>query len=180
MKHLIVVLTLVMCSCHTTVKIPTDKIRDDFTNKELEIINVSKKIIEDTYFGTFITVDKNGQPRARVMEPFKPDKNFIIWLATNPKSRKVTQLKNNSSATLHYYDKTKFGYVSLMGNAYLVNDEAIKSTKFKEGWDAFYKNQKDAYLLIKFIPQTLELISIPNKFTGDSLTWKPHLVSLRK
>ena len=158
----------------------SEEIRQDFTTEEQKIIKASKQIIKDMYFGTFITVDQNGQPRARVMEPFEPDKNFIIWMATNPNSRKVIQLKNNSSATLHYYDKSKFGYVSLLGNAFLVNDETIKATKFKKGWDQFYKNQKEDYLLIKFIPKTLELISIPNKFTGDSLTWKPHQVQLRK
>ena len=179
MKYfLFILLFFSLLSCTINEPIPTE-IRDDFTQEEQEIIRLSKKIIKEAYFSTLITVDKNGQPRARVMEPFEPDKNFIIWLATNPKSRKVKQLKNNSRATLHYFDKNNLGYVSLMGNAFLINDQVIKSQKFKDGWDKFYKNQKEDYLLIKFIPKTLELISIPNEFTGDSLTWKPHKVQLR-
>ena len=166
-------------SCTSKDLLP-ESFRDDFTTEEQKIIRLSREIIKDTYFGTLITIDKEGQPRARVMEPFTPDDNFVIWLATNPRSRKVAQVKKNALATLHYYDKAKFSYVSLMGKAFLVNNDSIKATKFKEGWDAFYKNQKEDYLLIKFIPKTLELISIPNKFTGDSLTWKPHKVLLRK
>ncbi len=153
--------------------------RVDFSAQEQKIITQSKKIIQNTYFGTFITIDEKGQPRARVMEPFVPTDDFIIWLATNPKSRKVHQIRNNSKVTMHYFDKTNLGYVSLMGNATLVNDEAIKATKFKDGWDKFYPNQKEDYLLIKFVPEILELISIPNGFTGDSLDWKPHGVVLR-
>ncbi len=168
----------ILFSCEKKV-IASGKFRQDFSSKEQELLKEAKIIIEDTYFGTFITIDKNGQPKARVMEPFAPDENFVIWLATNPRSRKVTELKNNTTATVHYYNKTKFAYVSLYGNAFLVNDETIKAQKFKKGWEQFYKNKKDDYLLIKFIPNTLELISISNKYTGDSITWKPHLVVLR-
>jgi len=179
MKYLLFAISIFTFLSCTIVNSAQEEIRDDFTLDEQKIINLSKEIIKETYFSTLITVDKNGQPRARVMEPFEPDKNFIIWLATNPKSRKVAQLKNNSKATLHYFDKNNLEYVSLMGNAFLINDNTIKSQKFKDGWDKFYKNQKEDYLLIKFIPKTLELISIPNEFTGDSLTWKPHKVQLR-
>ncbi len=180
MKYFIFVMSIFAFLACTTVNSTQEEIRDDFTQEEQKIINLSKEIIKETYFSTLITVDKKRQPRARVMEPFEPDKNFIIWLATNPKSRKVAQLKNNSRATLHYFDKNNLGYVSLMGNAFLINDEVIKSQKFKDGWDKFYKNQKEDYLLIKFIPKTLELISISNQYNGDSLTWKPHQVYLRK
>lgn len=180
MKYVIILASfflLYSCGQQEDVSI---EIRNNFTLEEQKIIDLSKEIIKETYFGTFITIDREGQPRARVMEPFDPDENFIIWLATNPRSRKAKQLKTNSSATLHYFDKGKLSYVSLMGNAFLVNDDAIKATKWKEGWEPFYKNQKEDYLLIKFVPQTLELISIPTEFTGDSITWKPHQVFLRK
>ncbi len=166
-------------SCNTTSQKKLS-VRENFTKEEQKIITTAKQIITNCHFATVISIDKKGQPRARVMEPFAPDKNFVIWLGTNPKSRKVTQIKNNAKVTLHYYDKANFGYVSLMGNAFLVDDEALKATKFKNGWDKFYKNQTTDFLLIKFVPETLELISIPNKFTGDAVTWKPHSVVLRE
>jgi len=169
---------ILLFSCHLREEMPKE-FRNNFNTEEQKIIDLSKDIIEDSYYGTFITIDKQGQPRARIMEPFAPDENFIIWLATNPNSRKVDQLKANSSATMHYFDKNSMSYVSLMGQAILVNDEEIKATKWRDGWERFYKNQTDDYLLIQFTPKTLELISVLNHFTGDTLTWKPHLVALR-
>ncbi len=166
-------------SC-TTREDLSEEIRQNFTNEELKIIALSKEIIKQTYYGTLITIDREGQSRARIMEPFEPDKNFIIWLATNPKSRKVSQLKENSSVTLHYFNKDNLEYVSLMGNAFLIDDDVIKSTKWKKGWERFYKNKKEDYMLIKFIPKTLEMISIANAYNGDSATWKPHQVILRE
>jgi len=172
-------LSIFFWSCSSSPESPS-VLRKDFSPEEQEVIHLSKDIIKNAYFGTFITVDSDGQPRARVMEPFAPDDDFVIWLATNPRSRKVNQLKAHPKVTLHYFDKDNLGYVSLMGEAVLVNNKATKAAKWKDGWENFYPNKDKDYLLIKFIPKTLELISIPNKFTGDSVTWKPHQIRLRK
>lgn len=180
MKHVIIVFTLfILISCNSESSI-NDKFRVDFTSEEKNIISLSKEMVSNCYYGTLITIDSKGQPKARVMEPFSPDENMEIWLATNPKSRKVNEIKNNSKATVHYFDKNNMGYVSFYGNAYIVNDEKVKSTKWKKGWERFYKNQKEDYMLIHFIPQSLELISISKGFTGDKKNWKPHQVLLRK
>ncbi len=149
-----------------------------FNVDEQKILQAADAIIKSAYYTSLITLDKNNQPRARIVEPFLPKKNYIIWMATNPKSRKVVQLKNNSTATLHYFDKNKLAYVSLMGNAFLVTDEKMKNEIWKEGWEKFYPNKKTDYLLLKFVPKTIELISISDGFTGDKTTWKPHLVNL--
>ena len=179
MKYLFPLLFLFSCTPTKTKHKTEQTVRTNFSDEQQKIIQQARAIIKNCYFGTFITIDKNGQPRARVMEPFAPDENFVIWLATNPKTRKVKQLQNNPKATMHYFDKANLGYVSLMGKATLVNDEATKASKFKNGWDKFYPNQKEDYLLIKFVPEALELISIPNGFTGDELDWKPHRIELK-
>jgi len=179
MKHIFILSFLVlMVSC--SKQEVNKSFRNDFSIQEQKILDTSRKIIEDCYFGTLITIDQKGQPRARVMEPFAPENDFTIWLATNPKSRKVNQIANNSNVTMHYFDKNNMGYVSLMGKAKLVNDSKTKSERWKEGWDKFYKNQEEAYLLIQFTPETIELISFPNEFNGDANTWQPHKVLLRK
>lgn len=174
-----IVLFTLLFSCENQEKQITNY-RSNFTQEEQKILTTSRKIISDCYYGTLITIDKEGQPRARVMEPFKPENDFTIWLATNPKSRKVTQIKNNSNVTMHYFDKAQMGYVSLMGKAILINDEKIKFQKWKKGWEKFYKNREEAYLLIQFIPETLEIISFPNEYNGDAATWQPHKVQLRE
>ena len=179
MKYLSLVLVVfVLISCDSKQKI-AKSFRTDFSQQEKEILTASRKIIKDCYFGTLINIDQNKKPRARAMEPFDPEDDFTIWMATNPKSRKVAQIKNNSQVTMHYFDKNNLGYVSLMGNAFIVNDNVIKSQKWKDGWEQFYQNQEEAYLLIKFVPETLELISIPTGFTGNENTWQPHSIILR-
>ena len=172
-------LILLFSSCKKDTQI-TESTIIDLTSEEQKIVTTARAIIDEAYFGTLITINSKGQPKSRVMEPFSPDDDLIIWLATNPRSRKATEIKANSTATLNYFNKTKMEYVSLMGNAFLENDETLKAEKFKDGWDKFYPNKKENYLLIKFIPNTLELVSASNQYPGDSVTWTPHQVILRK
>ena len=47
---------------------------------------------------TLITLDQEGRPRARVMDAFLPEDDFTVWFGTNPKSRKVAQIKNDPRA----------------------------------------------------------------------------------
>jgi len=177
MKQVLLLFTLTsFLSCDTKT---SSIFRTDFTLEEQKLIQTADSIIKNAYYTTLITLDSEHQPRARIVEPFLPKNEYIIWIATNPKSRKVAQLKQNSATTLHYFDKTKLAYVSLMGNAFLVNDSTTKNEIWKDGWEKFYPNKEKDYLLIKFVPETLELINIIDGFTGDKDTWKPHQVQLR-
>ena len=180
MKYFSVIFIVIAFYSCTSNKNKSTKFRSDFSNEEQQTIIVAEEIIEKTYFGSLITIDVEGKPRVRVMEPFEPEEDLIIWMATNPKSRKVTQIENNPKVALHYFDKNQLGYVSLMGKAYIVNDNAIKAEKWKEGWEKFYKNQEEAYMLIKFVPEALELINIAKGYNGDEKTWQPHKVVLRE
>ena len=126
-----------------------------------------------------ITVDKNGQPQVRTMDPFEPGDDFVIWLGTNPSSRKVAQIRNNNRVTLYYTDGGN-GYVSVYGTAELINDTQSKEKYWKQEWENFYPNKTDAYLLIKVIPERLEIISYTHGFHGNPLTWQPETVIIKK
>ena len=179
MKEILFIISIFFFSCQSNQTRTISEIRNDFTKEEKELINVSREMIKNCYYGTFITIDENGQPRARIMEPFFPDENFEIWMATNPKSRKVQQIRQNPKTTMHYYDKNNMAYVSFMGNAYIVNDEQTKAQKWKKGWEQHYDNQKEAYMLIRFVPNVLELINFSKGYNGDKDNWAPHKVKLR-
>jgi len=186
----VIFFSFIALSCHNQVEKKNEgsvineknqyELRKNFSEEDLAVIGISKEIIESSYYCTLVTIDEDGQPRARIMEPLEPDSNYEIWLATNPKSRKIKQIDNNSKATINYFNKADLSYISLMGNAFIVDDDKIKAEKWKQGWEKFYKNQKEDYILIRFIPQTLELISYNKGYSGDKRTWAPHKVDLRE
>lgn len=167
-----------LLSCSTTYK-SLKNLRSDFTPEEKKIINSAREVIKNAKYGTLITVDKKGQPRSRIMDALFPDDKFEIWLATNPKSRKVNQILNNSNVTMYYWDESHNAYVSLMGKATIINDDEIKSNKWKPEWSKFYKNKNEDVMLIHFIPEILEMINVSQGYDGDKKTWEPHQVRLR-
>ncbi len=136
------------------------------------ILSAAREIMEASPTCVLITLDKKI-PRARTMDPFKPEKDLTVWLATNPNSRKVKEIKKNAIVTLYYQDGEN-GYISLYGRATLVNDQSEKDKRWKTAWSAYYPNRNEAYLLIKVIPLKLEVISYKDNLKGDSHTWQPH------
>lgn len=134
---------------------------------------IAREIINETRFCALITVDAAGQPRVRAMDAFAPESDMTVWFATNPKSRKVEQIKQNPRVTLYYFDAGGASYVSLYGTARLVDDPKEKAARWKEEWQPFYADRDQSYLLIKVTPTRLEVLSMKHGIDGDPETWTP-------
>jgi general stress protein 26 len=141
-----------------------------------ELINAAREIMTSVNTCALITIDYEGSPRVRVMDPFLPENDFTVWFGTNPKSRKVDQIKNNPKVTLYYLDSDESGYVTIHGIARIVNDRVEKDKRWKDEWEAFYQNKTNDYLLIKVSPEWMEVISYSRGIFGDSITWEPPAV----
>ncbi len=136
-------------------------------------IDAAKEIMIAAGNCALVTLDSEGRPRIRTMDPFTPDEDLTVWLGTNPKSRKVEQIKNDPRVTLYYFDKAAAGYVMIHGNALLVNDIDVKKVRWKENWNAFYPDKNENYLLIKVSPYWMEVVSYMHGIAGDSISWTP-------
>lgn len=141
------------------------------SDKQEKIKIAAKQIIEQSRYCALITVDELGQPAARMMDPFLPDDDFVVWLATNPKSKKVKHMINNPKVTLYYTEPSIPGYVSIYATAELINDAQEKEMRWKEGWEAFYPDREKSYLLIKVTPHRMEVVNYQHQILGDTITW---------
>lgn len=150
------------------------------SKQDQELISIARKIIRSTPYCALVTIDADNVPRIRPMDPLPPDENMVIWLATNPKSRKVDQINQNPLVVLYYSDPEKPAYVTIQGSAELVNDPEIKRRNWKEAWDPFYKDSETDATLVKITPQWLELISVPDNILGDTISWQPPKVDFGK
>ena len=146
-----------------------------------QILKVSRDTMLKAKYGVFVTLGEDGQPEARVMDAFAPEDDMTIWMATNALSRKVNQIKKDGRATIVYFDPAGPDYVTLVGRAELVNDPAEKKKRWKAEWAAFYtdENRGDDYLLIRFTPARIELVSISQGIINDPKTWRPVTLELR-
>ena len=138
-----------------------------------QLITAARKVMESARFCALVTVDEAGLPRARTMDPFLPDANMVVWLATNPRSRKVEQIRGNPHVLLYYSDPEGMGYVTLTGTARLVDDPREKARRWKEEWAGFYPDREHDELLIEVTPDRLEVFSAAHGIEGNPETWAP-------
>ena len=143
----------------------------DIDSTRVKLISAAREIMNAAGTCALITLDEDGRPRVRAMDPFIPEKDLTVWFGTNSKSRKVNQIKKDSRVTLYYLDSDSSGYVMINGLAQLVDDQ--KENKWKEEWTGFYSNNKENYLLIKVTPIWMEISSISRNIVGDTITWQP-------
>jgi general stress protein 26 len=144
---------------------------------DINLKNIAREIMTKAGTCGLITLDKNELPMVRVMDPFAPESDFTVWFGTNPKSRKVEQIKQNPNVTLYYVDSDVSGYVVIHGKAQLIDDPKEKKKRWKTEWEDFYPDKPSGYLLIKVSPDWMEVLSYTHGINGDPVTWQPQRVN---
>lgn len=137
------------------------------------LISAAREIMTTTRYCALITTGRNGRAQARTMDAFTPEADMTVWLATNPRSRKVAEIRRNPKVTLYYFDRESAAYVTIYGTARLVTEKAEKARRWKDDWKAFYPDRDKSYLLIKVTPERLEVVNINKGVVGVSPTWQP-------
>ena len=84
------------------------------------------------------------------MDPHIPGSDFVVYLVTNPISRKVSEISKNRNATLLFQNQN--GYVSIEGEISLVPEPNIKDDYWKKEWTPFY-NDRNKALILKVNPK---------------------------
>ena len=113
------------------------------------------------------------------MQPQQPDSAWTVWFATNPRTRKVTEVQRNPRVVLHYFDQSTLSYVSLIGRARVVRDRTTKAAHWSSAWDAFYPDRDTSVVLIAVEAERLEVVSSTLGISGDAATWRPPTVQVR-
>lgn len=142
-----------------------------------QLIASAREIMATARYCALITLDSSKRPQARTLDPFPPDANMVVWLGTNPRSRKVTEIRRNPRVTLYYFDPEGQAYVTISGIARLVNDPKEKARRWKDEWKDFYPDRTKDYLLIVVKPDKLELVNVTKGIIGDPKTWRPPTVN---
>ena len=171
---------LILISCLFFVIIPFEIYGQNIepnTSTEEQLITAAREIMKEAGTCVLITLDAESNPMARIMDPFPPESDFTVWFGTKSQSRKVNQIKNNSTVTLYYQDSDASGYVVIHGDAQIVDDQKEKEKRWKDTWEAFYPNNKEGYLLIKVSPKWMEVLSYSRGIVGDPSTWQTPVVT---
>ncbi len=138
-----------------------------------KIIAAARELMVAQKYCALITVDQTGRPQVRTMNPFPPEEDMTVYMATNTRSRKVAEIRNDSRVCLYYADHSKAtGYVALSGRAVLVDDMKEIQKRKRAYWDQSFESGLKNLVLIKVVPEQLDVINYKQGVTADKVTWR--------
>jgi len=139
-------------------------------NRDTMLVAARDIISQTTYCG-LVTIDSNGQPQVRTMNPFPVKEDLVIWFATSRDSRKVGELRNNPKVAVYFADHiTAKGYVNISGKAEIIDDKELLQKMKREYWEGI-PNWQDIFVLIKIVPERLEVINYKHGLNNDPKTF---------
>lgn len=94
-----------------------------------------RDLIKDIDFAMFTTVGSDGSLHSRPMSTQQTEFDGDIWFFTSLDTEKAVEIKQDQTVNVSYADPGKNRFVSVSGNAKLVNDRE----KMKELWSPIYK-----------------------------------------
>jgi general stress protein 26 len=146
-----------------------------------QILAAARAIMAEARYCTLVTLDSTGQPQARVVDPFVPDSDLTIWIATKPITRKAHEIRRDPRVTLLYFNAPTQEYVTVIGSALLDTDSVAQARHWKPEWAANYPhgNRGSDYLLLRVTPARLEVVSFTRGMRNDPHTWRPVVLELR-
>jgi general stress protein 26 len=178
MKRLIVAAVLVLALVAPAVRAAEDESKAPAVPERAALIAAAREIMAAQTYCALITIDDAGRPQVRTMNPFPPDEDMVVWMATNTRSRKVQQIRKDPRVTLYYSNHgTAIGYVALSGRAELTEDMPEILKRKRAYWDQAFPGLKNL-TLIKVVPERLEVINYKAGFTNDPETFRAPAIEL--
>lgn len=143
------------------------------------VVAAARDVMSRARYATLSTV-AGAQPAARIVDPQAPDRDLTVWIATNPATRKVDEIRKNPRVSLTYFDATNLEYAMLAGTATIVTDRAEIRRHWKAEWKPFYAKGPDGddIILLRVRPVHVEVVSPRHKLVNDAKTWRPVGVDL--
>ena len=142
-------------------------------------ISAAFEVMKSARYAALVTRGKDGFSQARIVDPLL-GADHTIWIATNPLTRKVEEIRRDGRVTLIFFDAAAKEYVTVHGRAWTVADAATKAARWKPEWQGYYKNRYEGadFELVEVRPVRYEVSSARLGFANDAKTWKPVIVEM--
>jgi len=134
-----------------------------------QLLDVARQIIAQVPACMAITIDRNGEAHARVVNVKLLSETWTVRFATNRKSRKAEEIERSRRLTLAYQYDPGNAYVTLIGHAVITNDVAAKTASWRpESYRWYPGGPADPNVVyVDFTAERIELWSSPHGVVPD-------------
>jgi general stress protein 26 len=136
------------------------------------LVAAAREVMGAQKYCALITLGEDGRPEVRTMNPFPPEGDMSVWMATNTRSRKVAQIRRDPRVTLYYANhENAIGYVAVTGRAELTEEPAEIRKRKRAYWDQAFPELKNL-VLIRVVPERIDVLNYKAGANGSPETWR--------
>lgn len=93
------------------------------------------ELLEDMRMAMLVTIDASGRPHSRPMATQQAPFDGTLWFMTAADSPKLVEIAANPRVNVVYYSSGSESYLSITGEADMLNDRA----RIREFWNPFLR-----------------------------------------
>lgn len=141
-------------------------------HSQAELLDNINDIIEDFQIAMLVTVGTDNKLHSRPMSIAKHDEDSgMLHFATSVEADKTDEIKQNPRVNITMQSATQF--VSLSGQATIINDRSLINNLFQESWKAWFPDDQaqQNIRLIQFAPEQGEYWDLSG-LNGLKFLWK--------
>jgi general stress protein 26 len=136
-----------------------------------QILLVAKDITAKVLNCWVVTADQRGGANARIVQPFfsRLDQDgWVVHFLTSGKSRKVAEIASSGRITLGYQCDPEQAYVTLSGEANIIDDPGYLKDKWQTEWNVFFAggpSEVDA-VIVEVMVERIEVCNLARRIAA--------------
>jgi len=133
-----------------------------------------KALLEKIPLFEMATIDNDGMPQIRPMGSKVVENNFVLFISSFAKARKVDQIKKHSNCQLYFHTPDYQAWFTFSGTAEIIEDQPTKTayySKFAKIGEYFSSDKDPNYGLIRFKTKKIELM--------EGMAMKPEVLEIK-
>lgn len=125
------------------------------------LLDLARKLVDDLTFCVAITQGEDGEANARIVQPLPIQQDWTANILTNRRCRKVREIERTGKMTLLYQHDADRSYVTLVGDAFVVEDLDLKRSIWKPAHARWNPGgpEDPATVFARLLPKRIELWS---------------------
>ncbi|KAA3659964.1 MAG: hypothetical protein DWQ10_07770 [Calditrichaeota bacterium] len=135
----------------------------------------ARALMQKAKYCYLITHSERDWPSARMVQPIVEPDSFVVWFGTDPKLRKVAEIKKNPNVTIAFGDEGDNANLILYGKATLVEDMQERRKQWKNSWHLFFPggSRGENFVSIRVEPVEMELMHFKKNIVPEPFGLNP-------
>jgi general stress protein 26 len=144
-------------------------------------LKVAREMVNKSKYCFLITNSEGNWPSARMVQPIVELDTFVVWFGTNPKLRKIREIKKNPYVTIAFGKESDNANLIIYGKSSIENGVREKVKHWIDSWIMFFSSPRgEDFVSIRVEPMEMEIINFKRYIVTEPFGLKPIRLKINK